>query len=154
MNLEAIERWFFPDDSNPKAVRQYRRRLALVACGAFLGLYGFVMPAMFAGWPMIGQVAWSKDGNEPVETKIENAVKPILQRLDKMEAGLTTQAEVSNSLLLELTEKTLTDLNRRRCTAATQADRDYWQSEMNKLKPRYLKYSGGVAYEQRNCSDL
>lgn len=140
-----------PEGATAMTLQDLARRapapLALAGVGA-------IMWAMFVGYPMLGQLAWSKEGDEPVETKIQTAMKPIVDRLDKIEEGLTLQAEVSNSLLLELTEKTLTEINRRRCSAATLADRDYWQSEMNKLKPRYLKYSGGVAYEQRNCSDL
>lgn len=139
-----------PKDDSPESIRNWQLRVALVACSSWIMLYFVIIPAALTGVPRLGALAWARD----VDQKVQEAIAPINDKIDRLEMAVTDQTETSNALLLELTEKTLTEMNRRRCSAPTTEDRDYWQSQMNKLKPRYLRYSGGISYEQRSCADL
>jgi len=144
------------DEHDPRSVKRYRLRTALVACSSFLTVLLVVLPAMFTGLPKLGQIAWAGE----VDDKIAEALGPVREEIGKvadkhraMAMDLeATRAMVRRVLIGNLAAQ-LRDLNRMRCAASDAAVRARAERDIEDSQQEYI----GLTYERYPlpaCKDL
>lgn len=131
-----------PDDADPKAIKRYRLRTALVACSAFLTVGAIVLPAMFVGLPKIGQLAWAGE----VDDKIAAAFSPLDRRLTSIES-------IQIEILRGQYSQQIRDLHRARCTSTDEHVRRRMDGEIDTAQAKYRNLTG-ERYPLPACKDL
>ena len=130
-----------PDEKNPAAMRRYRMRLALVACSAWLMLVFVVLPALFTGLPMLGQVVWAQDGDE----RIQEAVAPVAAQVTRLEKQIGDVDQKTDALLLSQLRAELRDTRRLQCKAIKADDperKTAYGKAMEGLQEQYKAIAG------------
>lgn len=95
---------FIPDDASTPAVkRNWRKRVALVACSAWLYVFLVITPVLFTGAPLIGRVAYANETDRIIDSKIAAAVSPIQKSVEALDGKVNE----SNALLTELVVESL-----------------------------------------------
>lgn len=116
MNLTDLpDKLLPPDDADVRGLRRYRWRMTLVACGAFMTVWGVVIPALTVGLPLVGRVAWADE----VDRKIEQVVGPIRQDFANLKreanAAQAVNQRIQRRILMNQLAQQLRDLQRIRC---------------------------------------
>jgi hypothetical protein len=109
--------YLVPQDDKPETMRLWRIRIALVACGTFFIVTGFVLPAMITGLPKLGSVAWASD----------------IQ-------GLKNDV---NDIKIQLLSQSILAANQQKCEQEKDGKfSSYWQEQLSKLKREYWLMTG------------
>ena len=142
-DLLALPEKLLPGDENdPRSVKRYRIRTALVACSGFLLTVFVILPAMFVGLPKVGQIAWAGE----VDDKIAAAISPLNARLTNIEAN---QIE----LLRGWYSQRLRDLQAARRTATDEHVKRRMDNEIDDAQARYRGLTG-ERYPLPACAEL
>lgn len=150
--LNLLDRLLLPEDEKPESVRNHQLRLSLVACASILTLTLVVLPAMFIGWLNLGQLAWANDVAKEVDNKVEAAVKPIKEQVDRIEAQVEQQTADTGEVIVGLLASELRGAAATRCLApAWQRERE--NRKIEELQRKYKIRTGGE-YDIPSCNEL
>lgn len=151
MSIDDVLNWFIPDShATPKAQRMYRLRVAMVACGSFMVVYGFIIPAMFTGFPVLGQLAWAND----INTKISEAIKPIEGKVNTIETKVDKLDLIVRQQLAVTLATQIREAKRRWCALpASSQERDRTQTDIDRLQEEYMGLRG-QPYNVLPCTEL
>lgn len=138
------------DESDAQSLRVYRLRLALVACSAWLVVSLVLLPALFVGLPMIGQVAWSDD----VKARIAESVLPIQQDIEALQLDIQAATAAMNAAIAETVYQEVLQLARQRCATTDARERDRLSTLIRARQVRYRQLSGDASYSAPTCADL
>ena len=129
------------DENDPRSVKHYRLRTALVACSSFLSIVFIVLPALFVGLPKLGQVAWAGE----VDDKIAKAIEPVLTEQ-------RAQGEVLKEIRIDQLATKLRELHALRCQADSYG-RARVDREIDPAQRKYFELTG-YRYPLPACTDL
>lgn len=138
-----------PPDHSPAAVRNHRVRIALVACAAFVGLYGLVIPSTRTEMPFFGKVAMADE----VDDKIEAAQKPLKADIADLKAASAVQGQRQRMLLVASMTSQMRDLNRQRCSTKDESVRVRAEMDIETAQQTYIELTGD-RYPLPSCRDL
>ncbi len=151
MSIDDFLNWLIPDShATPRAQRMYRLRVALVACASFMLVYGFIIPAMFIGFPVLGQLAWANELN----TKVAQAVRPIEQKVTAIEGKVDKLDLIVRQQLAVTLATQIREAKRRWCTMSPNSqERDRTQTDIDRLQEEYAGLRG-QPYNVLPCTEL
>lgn len=131
-----------PDDESPKSLRNYRLRLAGVACYSALIITFFVLPALLGipySVPKLGTVAWGAD----VDTKIADKVGSIEQQLANLNQNLTTLSRQNIETQSGLLERDIMESQKNWCDAYGRRERaTAWAARIRDKMSEYARLTG------------
>lgn len=140
MNLVDLK--LLPDDERPESVRNYRIRLALVACTAWMGVYFFVMPALVGfpyTLPVLGGVAYA----DSQDAKIQAAIAPLKQDISKINEKVDNLSAESRETRAVLLDNALVSAQKSWCEAYKKGVRATAIAErIRELKRKYKAVTG------------
>ncbi len=146
---------FIPDeDTDPARMRNWRKRLALVACSGWLTLFGAVIPTLvavlFTGAPMIGQVAWAEDQERKIDSKIAAAITPIQRKLESVDAKLNEQSALLAEQVTASLASNICRYNTRRNKETDYEERARLLSQIQEMRQKYRRYAG-IEFDMKDC---
>ena len=149
-DLASLPDKLLPSDENdPRSVKHYRLRTALVACSSFLLVLFVVLPAMTVGLPRIGTLAWAGE----VDDKIEQATAPIKAQLGQIATQLATQEQIQKRILAGQLAAQARDLHRLKCTTTDDYTRARMERDIEDAQQEYRALTG-ERYPLPACKDL
>jgi len=144
--FDLIDR-FFPED-DPRSVKRWRRSVGAVSIVTFVGI-GLLIFAATTGVPIGGRLAWAGD----VDKKVSEAVKPLEQRMSKVETAVTETTSTTKILLAKLASDQIDQLIRRRCRASDPDEISYLSKEIRRYQDDY-EASRGKPYPTPTCEEV
>jgi hypothetical protein len=150
---DILDRVIPPADANPERLHIWRLRLALVACGGFLGMLVIGM-ALTTGLPLVGSVAWADNVEKTSDRRIAAVAAPIQRRLETLERAVEDQTRATNSLLASLAASQVRALAGRLCKETDLAERERLEQEIDRYRAQFSQYSGGHEARIPRCRDL
>lgn len=138
---------FFPED-DPKSVKRWRRSVGAVSLLS-LGLAVVLTFAGTTGIPLAGNLAWAGD----VDKKINASVKPLEERMTKVEAAVTATTDTTKILLAKLASDQIDQLVRRRCRSGDSDEIQYLSKEIRRYQDDY-ELSRGKPYPTPTCEEV
>jgi septal ring factor EnvC (AmiA/AmiB activator) len=153
MLFDLFDRLFPEDD--PKSTRKWRNTVGFLVFVMVVMLTGLTMAATEVGLPLAGQLAWAED----VDTKVQQAVKPIEDKLEKVESAVEKQADSTNAVLAKLASDQIDALVKRRCKAQNSAAQDpdeieYLSKEIRKYAIQYRDLAKDDRYRVPTCDEV
>lgn len=142
------------DDSDQRALRAWRVRIAIIACAAFLLVVSLILPALFVGLPNMGRVAWATAVAAETDDKISKAVQPLQKDIADLRVEVKAQTAATNAVLAEIAYREVFELTRRRCKSADEPERDRLWRDILANAARYRQYSGIAEFDPPRCTDL
>lgn len=151
MFIDKIIDYMVPDFSaSPAAQRLYRIRIAAVACASFAITNFVVLPAMFLGLPMLGQLAWANDQN----TKVAQALVPLEKRFTALEGKVDSLDSVVRQQWAFSLATQIKEARAVWCTAPAGSNtRTCAQDDIDRLQSEYQSLKGD-RYPVAPCSEL
>lgn len=143
-SLESIPDWLLPtDEADPKSVRRYRLRVAMVACGTFLTTFLVALPAAVVMFSRIAPVAYAGD----VDQKIKDAIAPIQADVAAIK---TDQRDIKAIFLAQ----SLMQLKRNQCEAIKN-DRPAgaWTEQIQKMRTEFKRVTG-EEFDMPDCREV
>jgi hypothetical protein len=137
----------FPED-NPKSNRRWRTSVG-ISIMTLSGLGTLVFCGLVTGLPLVGKVAWAGD----VDKKVSAAVKPLEDRMTKVEAAVNDTTSTTKILLSKLASDQVDALVRRRCKSADPDEISYLSKEIRKYQEDYENARGRV-YPTPTCEEV
>lgn len=148
--LGMVDKLLPSDEANPNSVRNYRLRVALVACSAWVTLFLVVMPAFIPWIPFPIKVALASD----LDQKIAAAVVPVQQAANDAARASQEQAKETKALKLQLLERDIFTAVIEKCEARRRGNGvRLWTERLQQLKSDYQDLTGR-AYDEPDCTDL
>lgn len=138
---------FFPED-DPGSVKRWRRSVGAVSIVSIMVGIFFVFAAT-TGVPLAGSLAWAGD----VDRKVANAVKPLEDRMTKVETAVTETTSTTKILLAKLASDQIDQLVRRRCRAGDPDEISYLSKEIRRYQDDY-EASRGKTYPIPTCEEV
>lgn len=148
--FDLIDR-FFPED-NPKSLKRWRRSVGAVSLiGLAVGLF-FILAAT-TGVPLGGTLAWAGEVEKKIDSKVSAAVKPLEERMTKVETAVTETTSTTRILLAKLASDQVDALVRRRCKSGDADEIQYLSKEIRKYQDDY-EASRGKPYPTPTCEEV
>lgn len=141
------------NEADPRSVRNYRLRTALVACSSFMLVVAIVLPSMFIGLPKVGQVAWSDEVDDKIKVGVDEASRPIYAELGAIKAEQSVQGEALRSIQLDIITQKLRELHALRCRTTDAHGREQLEAEIEVAQRRFRTITGD-RYPLLPCKDL
>jgi hypothetical protein len=138
---------FFPED-DPKSLKRWRRSVGAVSLLSLLIGVTFIF-AGTTGIPFAGSVAW---GGE-VDQKISESVKPLEDRMSRVESAITATTETTKILLAKVASDQIDQLVRRRCKSADSDEISYLSKEIRRYQDDY-EVNRGRTYPIPTCEEV
>jgi hypothetical protein len=131
-----------PDDESPKSLRNYRLRLAGVACYSALIVTFFILPALLGipySVPKLGTVAWGADVSYEVESKVGS----IQEELKAMNDNMTDLMRQNNETRATLIDRDIMESQKNWCEANERHERaTAWAARIRDLMGQYARLTG------------
>lgn len=146
---------FIPDEeTDPVKMRNWRKRLALVACSSWLTIFCGLIPALvvilFTGAPMIGQVAWADDQDRKTDSKIAAAITPIQHKLDSVDSKLNEQSALLAEQVTAALASNICRYTARRNKEVDFDERSRLLNQIQEMRQKYKRYSG-IEFDMKDC---
>lgn len=147
--IKALYEGLFPDEnSQPAHVYKWRKfvgnTLFVLCLMVLVGSF-----ALTTGFPRIGSVVWAAD----LKTEVQQAVKPLDERLGKVETTVSAQASSTKALLGKLAGDQIMYLVRRRCKSKDLDEREYLTKEIGRYSEEY-EDNKGKPYRIPSCDEI
>lgn len=138
MSLANLLEYLMPADDSPTAIRNYRLRMGLVACSAWLGLYLVIFQALLWPVPFIGQIARASE----VDDKIKDAMQPVQAQLGQITTQIAQQDATLTAIRVDQIETKLRDLQRLLCEDGDDRARGALEREIEAAQREHRKLTG------------
>jgi hypothetical protein len=138
--IDSID--LLPDDEDANSIRQWRIRVAQVACSVwlftFLLLVPFLVMALFTGLPRIGSVVFASELGNKIDAAVENAVAPIRRDVVFVRQAVDELIEGNKKAAAAALGNVIINATRERCRAVAQGrNADAWTDRMIELRRQY-----------------
>lgn len=141
------------EDNTDEARKKWRKTVGLLVLGLTLFCSAIVVPVLFTGLPVIGQVAWANDVDATIDKKVTAAVAPISEQVTKLQAAVDQQGKSAKALLARLSGEQIDTLAKRRCKSSDIEEREYLSREINRLRDEFEE-TQGRRYRELTCDQL
>lgn len=147
-----------PDESNVEQIRQWRVRIALVACSVWLFVFLLLTPlltsAFFVGLPRVGSVVWASELDDKVDKSVRKTISPIVQDVAEVKAAVHELTKASNVSAAAALGNTIIQATREKCKATTQGrPGDAWADRILELRQQYRVLTG-ERFDALTCEDV